>query len=72
MDSEKSFGSSCNSLCGHSPFAHNGTTYSARSMKYIYHCSSNAGSEEYLTPTQRANRTIKRLRVSASENNSKS
>ncbi|XP_065226518.1 protein quick-to-court isoform X2 [Planococcus citri] len=62
LDSEKSFGSSCGSLCGHSPFAHNGTTYSARNMKYIFHCSANSGSEEYLTPTQRANRTIKRLR----------
>lgn len=54
-----------NSSCEHVNFAKNGTTYSGRSHKYIVHCSSGWNDqEEYLTPTQRANRNIKKLKVS--------
>ncbi|KAL4709009.1 hypothetical protein ACJJTC_005870 [Scirpophaga incertulas] len=47
---------------GYAPF--NGTTFSGRSMKYVLHCSSHAGlaGEEYLTPTQRAQKQIRRLK----------
>ncbi|KAK6626576.1 hypothetical protein RUM44_009050 [Polyplax serrata] len=52
-----------NSTCEHANFAKNGTTYSGRSHKYIVHCSSSwKDHEEYLTPTQRANRSIKKLK----------
>ncbi|XP_025406682.1 uncharacterized protein LOC112680715 isoform X2 [Sipha flava] len=62
--SEKSFGSTTSSQCdnGHSMFALNGTTYSNRKKGYLHYCSSNIGSEEYLTPTQRSSRTIRNLR----------
>lgn len=43
--------------------AFNGTTFSGRSMRYVLHCSAHAGQgEEYLTPTQRAQRQIRRLK----------
>lgn len=44
--------------------AFNGTTFSGRSMRYVLHCSSHAGlaGEEYLTPTQRAQKQIRRLK----------
>ncbi|CAG9788740.1 unnamed protein product [Diatraea saccharalis] len=47
---------------GYAPF--NGTTFSGRSMRYVLHCSSHAGlaGEEYLTPTQRAQKQIRRLK----------
>ncbi|XP_055681877.1 protein quick-to-court, partial [Lutzomyia longipalpis] len=50
--------------CEHAYVARNGTTFSGRRMKYVVHCSSYAGAtgEDYLTPTQRAQRQIKRLR----------
>lgn len=50
--------------CDHPFVAHNGTTFSGRKMKYVVHCSSHAGQtgEEYLTPTQRAQKQIKRLK----------
>lgn len=70
LDSLHSYGSgvsaySTASQCDHAHFARNGTTFSARRMRYVVHCSphSNAG-DDYLTPTQRANRTIRRLKVS--------
>lgn len=46
----------------YAPF--NGTTFSGRSMRYVMHCSSHAGlsGDEYLTPTQRAQKQIRRLR----------
>ncbi|XP_014246745.1 uncharacterized protein LOC106665076 isoform X2 [Cimex lectularius] len=50
------------SQCDHAHFARNGTTYSGRSKKFIVHCSpTHLDSDKYLTPTQRANATIKRL-----------
>ncbi|XP_049875685.1 protein quick-to-court-like isoform X2 [Pectinophora gossypiella] len=47
---------------GYAPF--NGTTFSGRSMRYVLHCSSHAGlaGDDYLTPTQRAQRQIRRLK----------
>lgn len=47
---------------GYAPF--NGTTFSGKSMRYVLHCSSHAGlsGEEYLTPTQRAQKQIRRLK----------
>lgn len=47
---------------GYAPF--NGTTFSGRSMRYVLHCSSHAGlaGEDYLTPTQRAQKQIRRLK----------
>lgn len=47
---------------GYAPF--NGTTFSGRSMRYVLHCSSHAGlaGDEYLTPTQRAQKQIRRLK----------
>lgn len=49
--------------------ARNGTTFSGRKMKYVVHCSNYAGQtgEEYLTPTQRAQRHIHRLKVLLSQ-----
>lgn len=65
QDSVSSMASNTSSLCEHAHFARNGTTYSARKMKYIVHCASHSDQDgEYLTPTQRANRSIRRLRVS--------
>ncbi|KAF6212954.1 hypothetical protein GE061_010667 [Apolygus lucorum] len=50
------------SNCEHAHFARNGTTYSGRTKKYIVHCSPTHGEpEKYLTPTQRATTTIRRL-----------
>ncbi|CAH2043708.1 unnamed protein product, partial [Iphiclides podalirius] len=48
---------------GYAPF--NGTTFSGRSMRYVLHCSSHAGlaGDEYLTPTQRAQKQIRRLKT---------
>lgn len=65
MDSLKSFGSVCSAMsCDHAYFARNGTTFSGRRMKYVVHCSPHMdGTEEYLTPTQRANRQIRRLKA---------
>uniref|UniRef100_A0A1Y1NAG1 GRIP domain-containing protein n=2 Tax=Photinus pyralis TaxID=7054 RepID=A0A1Y1NAG1_PHOPY len=50
--------------CDHASVAHNGTTYSGRSKKYVVHCSEHSGATggDYLTPTQRAHRQIKRLK----------
>ncbi|XP_026680826.1 uncharacterized protein LOC103511183 [Diaphorina citri] len=60
--------SNTSSLCEHAHFARNGTTYSARKMKYIVHCASHSDQDgEYLTPTQRANRSIRRLRTLLAE-----
>uniref|UniRef100_A0A1B6DGY6 GRIP domain-containing protein n=1 Tax=Clastoptera arizonana TaxID=38151 RepID=A0A1B6DGY6_9HEMI len=68
LDSLRSYGScasacSTASQCDHANFARNGTTYSGRRKRYVVHCSphSTAG-DEYLTPTQRANRTIRKLK----------
>ncbi|RZF37518.1 hypothetical protein LSTR_LSTR015581 [Laodelphax striatellus] len=68
-DSVQSFGScsaaSCASQCEHACFARNGTTYSGRQRRYVVHCSPHAEpGHEYLTPTQRANNTIRKLKVS--------
>ena len=52
------------SNCEHPYFARNGTTFSGRKMKYVVHCSNYAGQtgDEYLTPTQRAQKHIRRLK----------
>lgn len=77
-DSLRSFGASsiCSSIgsvehwgvtpIGHpARFAKNGTTYSGRQKKYVMHCSPHLESSEetYLTPTQRAVRQIRKLKV---------
>ncbi|XP_018327955.1 uncharacterized protein LOC108738852 isoform X2 [Agrilus planipennis] len=50
--------------CEHATVARNGTTFSGRSMKYVVHCSEHSGAgEDYLTPTQRAHRQVKRLKM---------
>ncbi|KAI5642125.1 hypothetical protein NE865_05817 [Phthorimaea operculella] len=64
-DSLHSYGSAATAAsmdAGYAPF--NGTTFSGRSMRYVLHCSSHAGlaGDEYLTPTQRAQRQIRRLK----------
>ncbi|CAH4029963.1 protein quick-to-court isoform X1 [Pieris brassicae] len=64
-DSLHSYGSAATAAsidAGYAPF--NGTTFSGRSMRYVLHCSSHAGlaGEEYLTPTQRAQKQIRRLK----------
>ncbi|XP_066992581.2 protein quick-to-court isoform X2 [Anabrus simplex] len=61
----QSFGSACSAMsCDHVYFARNGTTFSGRQMKYVVHCSPHAGeTDEYLTPTQRATRQIRRLKT---------
>ncbi|CAK1555624.1 unnamed protein product [Leptosia nina] len=64
-DSLNSYGSAATAAsidAGYAPF--NGTTFSGRSMRYVLHCSSHAGlaGEEYLTPTQRAQKQIRRLK----------
>ncbi|KAK9696393.1 GRIP domain [Popillia japonica] len=53
------------SSCDHASVARNGTTFSGRSMKYVVHCNQHAGAtgEDYLTPTQRAHRQVKRLKA---------
>ncbi len=52
------------SSCEHPYFARNGTTFSGRKMKYVVHCSNYADKTgpDYLTPTQRAQRHIRRLK----------
>ncbi|XP_053697748.1 protein quick-to-court isoform X2 [Sabethes cyaneus] len=66
LDSLHSYSSSIASgmSCDHPYVARNGTTFSGRKMKYVVHCSSHAGQtgEDYLTPTQRAQRQIRRLK----------
>lgn len=53
------------SSCDHPFVARNGTTFSGRRMKYVVHCSNYAGQtgDDYLTPTQRAQRHIRKLKV---------
>ncbi|XP_055711237.1 protein quick-to-court isoform X2 [Phlebotomus papatasi] len=65
LDSVHSYSSGRSTMsCEHAYVARNGTTFSGRRMKYVVHCSSYAGAtgEDYLTPTQRAQRQIRRLR----------
>lgn len=71
MDSEFSCSSAASCCwssgisCDHNGFApRNGTTFSGRRNKYVVHCSTYAGQvgQEYLTPTQRAQRHIRRLK----------
>uniref|UniRef100_A0A1L8DBV1 Putative quick-to-court isoform e n=1 Tax=Nyssomyia neivai TaxID=330878 RepID=A0A1L8DBV1_9DIPT len=65
LDSVHSYSSGRSTMsCEHAYVARNGTTFSGRRMKYVVHCSSYAGAtgDDYLTPTQRAQRQIKRLR----------
>lgn len=67
-DDVDSICSGSSSVCEHSHFAKNGSTYSGRSKRYIVHCSPQAtDSEEYLTPTQRANSTIRKLKCMLSD-----
>ncbi|XP_046991444.1 protein quick-to-court [Schistocerca americana] len=68
-DSVRSFGSACSSMsCDHAYFARNGTTFSGRRMRYVVHCSPHTDdTEEYLTPTQRASRQIRRLKALLNE-----
>ncbi|XP_044272437.1 myosin-11 isoform X2 [Tribolium madens] len=51
--------------CDHASVARNGTTFSGRSMKYVFHCSQHSGAtgEDYLTPTQRLHRQVKKLKI---------
>ncbi|KAF7996944.1 hypothetical protein HCN44_002590 [Aphidius gifuensis] len=65
VESVKSYGSACStaSACDHAHFALNGTTWSGRSRKYVVHCSNNTNDPEYLTPTQRSSRQIRRLQI---------
>ncbi|KAJ6647030.1 Serine/threonine-protein kinase grp, partial [Pseudolycoriella hygida] len=62
-------GRSAMSTCEHPHVARNGTTFSGRKMKYVVHCSSYAGQtgEDYLTPTQRAQKHIRRLKILLSQ-----
>lgn len=62
-ESITSIGSSVAS-CDHSSVAWNGTTFSGRSMKYVFHCNQHSGAvgDEYLTPTQRAQKQVKKLK----------
>lgn len=55
--------------CDHPFVARNGTTFSGRKMKYVVHCSSHAGQtgDDYLTPTQRAQKHIRRLKMLLSQ-----
>lgn len=50
--------------CDHYSFPRNGTTFSGRKQKYVFHSSPYAkqSGNEYLTPTQRAQKHIKKLR----------
>ncbi|XP_014298062.1 protein quick-to-court isoform X2 [Microplitis demolitor] len=64
VDSVKSYGSaySTASACDHAHFALNGTTWSGRSRKYVVHCSNyNGDTDQYLTPTQRNARQLRKL-----------
>lgn len=66
VESVKSYGSACStaSACDHASFALNGTTWSGRSRKYVVHCSNHSGdTEQYLTPTQRAARQIRKFQI---------
>ncbi|XP_017763123.1 PREDICTED: uncharacterized protein LOC108552934 isoform X2 [Eufriesea mexicana] len=65
-ESVKSYGSACStaSACDHATFALNGTTWSGRSRKYVVHCSNHTSdNEQYLTPTQRAARQIRKFQT---------
>ncbi|XP_076766552.1 GRIP domain-containing protein quick-to-court isoform X2 [Xylocopa sonorina] len=65
-ESVKSYGSACStaSACEHATFALNGTTWSGRSRKYVVHCSNHTGdNEQYLTPTQRAARQVRKFQA---------
>ncbi|CRL02746.1 CLUMA_CG015845, isoform B [Clunio marinus] len=64
LDSLHSYSSMASSNCEHPYFARNGTTFSGRKMKYVVHCSNYAGQagDEYLTPTQRAQKHLRRLK----------
>nr|KAF7390480.1 hypothetical protein H0235_017642 [Vespula pensylvanica] len=65
-ESVRSYGSACStaSACDHASFALNGTTWSGRSRKYVVHCSNHTGdNEQYLTPTQRAARQIRKFQA---------
>ncbi|XP_076676785.1 GRIP domain-containing protein quick-to-court isoform X3 [Andrena cerasifolii] len=65
-ESVKSYGSACStaSACDHATFAYNGTTWSGRSRKYVVHCSNHNGdNEQYLTPTQRAARQVRKFQA---------
>ncbi|XP_012241864.1 uncharacterized protein LOC100749917 isoform X1 [Bombus impatiens] len=65
-ESVKSYGSACStaSACDHATFALNGTTWSGRSRKYVVHCSNHTGdNEQYLTPTQRAARQVRKFQA---------
>ncbi|XP_058060992.1 protein quick-to-court isoform X2 [Anopheles bellator] len=65
LDSLHSYSSVASGMsCDHPYVARNGTTFSGRKMKYVVHCSSHAGQTggDYLTPTQRAQRQIRRLK----------
>lgn len=55
--------------CDHPFVARNGTTFSGRQMKYVVHCSTHAGQtgDDYLTPTQRATKHIRRLKMLLSQ-----
>ncbi|KAL6448684.1 hypothetical protein ACFW04_000490 [Cataglyphis niger] len=66
VESVKSYSSACStaSACEHASFALNGTTWSGRSRKYVVHCSNHVGdNEQYLTPTQRAARQIRKFQA---------
>lgn len=59
------------SSCEHNHFAKNGSTYSGRNKKYIVHCSpQHTDPDDYLTPTQRANATIRKLKSMLSDSRS--
>ncbi|XP_076176512.1 GRIP domain-containing protein quick-to-court isoform X3 [Ptiloglossa arizonensis] len=65
-ESVKSYGSVCStaSACEHATFAFNGTTWSGRSRKYVVHCSNhNSDNEQYLTPTQRAAKQVRKFQA---------
>ncbi|XP_053972820.1 protein quick-to-court isoform X1 [Hylaeus volcanicus] len=65
-ESVKSYGSACStaSACEHATFAFNGTTWSGRSRKYVVHCSNHNGdNDQYLTPTQRAARQVRKFQA---------
>lgn len=73
LDSVYSYTSmaSCRSTmsCDHPSIARNGTTYSGRQQKYVFHSSTHAGQTgaDYLTPTQRAQKQINRLKFLLSQ-----
>lgn len=66
VESLKSCGSnySTASACDHASFARNGTTWSGRSRRYVFHCNTHSNdNDEYLTPTQRAARQVRELQA---------